>query len=96
MNDPVRCSLQILQCEEQRIAQGEIKKDANPGKVAKAVFSMIEGGFLISKLLNDRQYYDSSLEQALEIINGLSAMPDTVAQDSLRTNTKQENEKARK
>ena len=57
---------------EEGIAQGEIKKDTNPEKVTKIIFSLIEGSFLMSKLLDDKKYFDNSLERVLEIIKEIS------------------------
>ncbi|MDR1729651.1 MAG: TetR/AcrR family transcriptional regulator [Prevotellaceae bacterium] len=74
------------------IAQGEIKKDTDPGKMTKVIFALLEGSFLIARLLDNRQYFDSSLDRILEIINEFSVAPDTevhVESEQSRTMTAQ-------
>lgn len=53
------------------IALKQIKPDTNPDKTADVIIALAEGGFLISKLFNDRKYFKHSLEQAEVIVRGL-------------------------
>jgi AcrR family transcriptional regulator len=47
---------------QKAIARQEIKKETSPDKTAKTFLTIIEGGFTIAKILNDRNYFDNSLE----------------------------------
>ena len=56
---------------KESIEQEQIKADTNPEKTANVVIALAEGGFLISKLFNDKRYFKNSIEQVEEIIMGL-------------------------
>ena len=60
----LRIEKRLVSVIEEGIAQGEISKDTNPSKVAEIIISLIEGGFMMAKLLDNRKYFDNSLEQA--------------------------------
>lgn len=58
---------------ESLIAEGiikdEIKSDVNPDMIAGIFLSLIEGGFLVSKLTDNSKYFENSLLQIEQIIN---------------------------
>ncbi len=56
---------------EEGISKEQIKPETNPDKVAEIMISLVEGGFMMAKLLDNKEYFENSLEQLNEIINGL-------------------------
>lgn len=68
-----RALLNLKKNIESLIAEGiikeEIKSDINPDMIAGIFLSLIEGGFLVSKLTGNRKYFDNSLLQIEHIIN---------------------------
>lgn len=54
------------------ISKKQIKPDIKPRKIAEVMISLIEGGFMMAKLLDNRKYFENSLEQMDEIIKGIS------------------------
>lgn len=65
--------LNLKKSIESIIAEGinkdEIKPDVNPDMIAGIFLSLIEGGFLVSKLTDNRKYFENSLLQIEHIIN---------------------------
>lgn len=58
---------------EEGISKGEIKAETEPHKIAQVMISLVEGGFMMAKLLDNKRYFDNSLEQLEDIIKGLKA-----------------------
>jgi len=50
------------------ILKGEIKPNTNPNKIAQVIISLVEGGFMMAKLIDDKKYFDHTLEHLREII----------------------------
>lgn len=61
----------IAQIIEDAISQKEIKADIQPQKTANLIVVLMEGGFLISKLNDDIQYFDNALEHVKKMIDAL-------------------------
>lgn len=54
------------------ISKKQIKPDTKPNKIAEIMISLVEGGFMMAKLLDNRKYFEHSLEQVEEIITEIS------------------------
>jgi len=51
------------------IKQKQIKQDVDPNKIAGVMISLIEGGFMMAKLLDNKVYFNNSFKQVEEFIN---------------------------
>lgn len=54
------------------ISKNQIKPDTKPRKIAEVMISLVEGGFMMAKLLDNRKYFEHSLEQMEVIIKEVS------------------------
>jgi AcrR family transcriptional regulator len=61
----------LISLIEEGISIGQIKPETNPNKIAQVMISLVEGGFMTAKLLDKKEYFESSLEQLDEIIKTL-------------------------
>lgn len=68
-----RISKSLIALIEEGISVGQIKSETNPNKIAEVMISLVEGGFMMAKLLDKKEYFESSLEQLNKIITELKA-----------------------
>lgn len=61
----------IISLINEGIEQKQIKVDTDANKIANVMFSLVEGGFLLSQLQNDKYFFDNSLEQIENIIQNI-------------------------
>lgn len=54
------------------ISKKQIKPKTDPKKVAEVIIALVEGGFMSAKLLENRKYFDNSLDYIIEIINDIT------------------------
>lgn len=56
---------------EEGISEKQIKPQTEPNQIAEIMISLVEGGFMMAKLLDKKEYFENSLKQLEEIIKGL-------------------------
>lgn len=56
---------------QEGISKGQITPDIEPEKIAQIMISLVEGGFMMAKLLDNKEYFENSLERLDEIIKRL-------------------------
>jgi AcrR family transcriptional regulator len=59
----------VIAVIKEGIVRGEIKKETDSKKMAGIIIALIEGSFMMAKLLGDRKYFDDSLGLLLEKVN---------------------------
>lgn len=56
---------------EEGVGLAQIREGTDGDKVAGLIIALVEGGFLVSRIANDRKYFENALEQVEKIINEL-------------------------
>lgn len=68
----IKIEKSLVSLIKEGISKNQIKSDTNPRKIAEVMISLVEGGFMMAKLLDNRKYFEHSLEQMDAIIKGIS------------------------
>lgn len=67
----LRIKKSLIAVIEEGISKRQIKPQTESNKIAEIMISLVEGGFMMAKLLDEKEYFENSLKQLEEIIKGL-------------------------
>lgn len=67
----LRIKNSLITVIEEGISKRQIKPQTESNKIAEIMISLVEGGFMMAKLLDEKEYFENSLKQLEEIIKGL-------------------------
>lgn len=67
----LRIRKSLITVIEEGISKRQIKPQTESNKIAEIMISLVEGGFMMAKLLDEKEYFENSLKQLEEIIKGL-------------------------
>lgn len=70
-NIVLRIESALVSVIEEGMSKGQIKPGVEPKKIAQVMISLVEGGFMMAKLLDKKEYFENSLERLDEIIKRL-------------------------
>lgn len=67
----LRIKKSLIAVIEEGISKRQIKPQTESNKIAEIMISLVEGGFMMAKLLDEKEYFENSLKLLEEIIKGL-------------------------
>jgi len=67
----LRIKKSLIAVIEEGISKRQIKPQTESNKIAEIMISLVEGGFMMAKLLDEKEYFENSLKQLEKIIKGL-------------------------
>ena len=70
-NIVLRIENSLVSVIKEGISEEQIKSQTDPNQIAEIMISLVEGGFMMAKVLDKKEYFENALKQLEDIIKGL-------------------------
>ena len=67
----MRIENSLVSVIKEGISEEQIKSQTDPYQIAEIMISLVEGGFMMAKVLDKKEYFENALKQLEDIIKGL-------------------------